>query len=81
MFSTLQSLMKQYYPNAIGISGDKNFFNGYAISIPPYSTWPCLYFSFDGVVIRVPPSIYFLTLTSEGQTYYYLGIGQGSSSV
>lgn len=81
MFSEFAYTVQTHYPNAVGVSGDKNLFNGYAISTCPFNSWPPLFVSFDGVVIRIPPSVYFIRLTNNGYYYYALGIDKGSDNV
>ena len=81
MFQEFVLAIQSYYPNAVGISGEKNVFNGYAVSTNPSNSWPPLFVSFDGVVIRIPPSVYFLRLIHNGIYYYALGITSGTSSV
>ena len=53
----------------------------YYASAVGVSSWPVLFFTFEGVVVRVPPSVYFLSIVSRGITYYYLGIDSISDNV
>lgn len=81
MFNSFVSAVQTYYPNAVGISGEKNFFNGYGLNVNPKSSWPPLSITFDGVTIRIPPSVYFIKISHTGVSYYYLGISKGIDSV
>ena len=65
----------------MGVSSYYHFFQGKALSLDPRSSWPVLFFTFEGVVVRVPPSVYFLSIVSRGITYYYLGIDSISDNV
>ena len=58
-----------------------NAFPWKKLSLDPRSSWPVLFFTFEGVVVRVPPSVYFLSIVSRGITYYYLGIDSISDNV
>lgn len=81
MFNSFVSSVTTNYPNAAGISGTNTVFDGNAMWSNPSLSWPSLYISFDGVVIRIPPSVYFLRIPYLGKYIYYLGITAGTSDV
>ena len=56
------------------VSTYPSFFDGKAIAIDPTKDWPSLHFTFDGVDVSIPPSVYFLRMEQDGVAYYYLGI-------
>lgn len=81
MFNSFVNTVRTNYPNAAGISGTNSVFDGNAMWSDPSLSWPSLYVSFDGVVIRIPPSVYFLRLSYLGKYIYYLGITAGTADV
>ena len=81
LYNAFVYTIKNYYASAVGVSSYYNFFQGKALSLNPRSSWPVLFFTFEGVVVRVPPSVYFLSIVSRGITYYYLGIDSISDNV
>ena len=71
-FKRLFMTQRSYLPT---LSQSPNILDGaYVLTTKPSSDWPDLQFFFDGVVVSIPPSVYFVSLLHNGEEAWLFGI-------
>ena len=82
VFDKLRRLFMEQYSYLPTLSQTPNILDGaYVLTSEPSSDWPELQFYFDGVLVSIPPSVYFVSHLHEGKTAWLFGIQSFAESV
>ena len=76
-FSVLQAFFMSNYASLPGVTGSQSIFNGACLVNPPSSAWPPIDIYLAGVMLSLPPELYFLSIPQgDGRTMYCFGIAE-----
>ncbi|KNB42061.1 aspartyl protease [Blastocystis sp. subtype 4] len=75
LFNKFKQLFMKQYPSLPTLSQSPNILDGaYVLTSRPSSDWPELQFYFDGVIVSIPPSVYFVSHLQDGKEAWLFGI-------